>query len=232
MNRCLHCHELFFEPVGWRKILLLDEPALLCQVCEDELILISGQRCKGCSRSLDKLPEKLRKDDQCLDCWRWQQKPDTTNLLEKNVSLYEYNPFLKDWLATFKYRGDAVIATYFSPKLEKLYQKNFKGYVPVAIPLSQERLTARGFNQSQLLMNNWTEEKLVLTRRYGEKQSKKSRSERIRQFQENPFVVDQPIKGSIVLVDDIYTTGTTVRQVALKLLENGASQVASLTIAR
>ncbi|WP_227937245.1 ComF family protein [Alkalihalobacillus deserti] len=237
MNRCLACHERFFESVGWRKLLLMEPEALLCSLCESKLSRISGQTCKICFRSLEKVAKEHFKEDQCLDCWRWQDREDTATLLERNVSLYEYNSFLKDWLATYKYRGDAVIATYFSPLLHKVYEKQFQRYITVSMPLSPERLQTRGFNQSALLMSPWAIDKRYLIRTTGEKQSKKSRKQRINQFTHNPFTLHPPSKNlienqSIVLIDDVYTTGTTVRQAAKILLEHGAKKVASLTIAR
>ena len=237
MKRCLACHERFFDAVGWRKLFFLEEEDLLCALCESELSRITGSTCRLCSRPLEKLMDAHKKDDQCLDCWRWQERKDTANLLERNHSLFEYNPFLKEWLATYKYRGDAIIATYFSPLLHQIHQKQFPHYVPVAMPLSKERLQTRGFNQSALLMLPWAEDRQVLTRTTGEKQSKKSRQERIRQFDQNPFTVDPKAwtlieNQCILLIDDVYTTGTTIRQAAKVLKEQGAKSVASLTVAR
>jgi competence protein ComFC len=233
MIRCLACHEFFIEEIGWRKLLQLEPSALLCPACESELKPISGERCSGCSRSLEKLAQNMIQDGECLDCWRWQENKITTGLLERNLSLFEYNPFFKEWLATYKYRGDAVIASFFSPLIQNLYQKQFKGYLPIAIPLSEERLLARGFNQSALLINDLP----ILNRQTGEKQSKKSRKQRIQQFKQNPFTINPDLQPSIrqksiVLVDDVYTTGTTIRQAAKILLEHGAIKVASMTIAR
>ena len=66
-----------------------------------------------------------------------------------------------------------------------------------------------------------------------EKQSKKSRSERIhipQVFQINPQV--EIIGKHILLIDDIYTTGSTLRHAAKLLKESGAERIQSLTLAR
>jgi competence protein ComFC len=211
---------------------MIEQPSQICQTCESKLVLISGRRCIKCSRSLDQLSQTYRKGEQCLDCWRWDQQGE---ILEKNLSIYEYNAFLKEWLATFKFRGDAIIASFFTNKLANMYEKHFQGYVPVPMPLSNERLLARGFNQSSLLIEGWADAIDSLVRTEGEKQSKKNRKQRIRQFKQNPFSFksENDVKGkNMVLIDDIYTTGTTVRQAARVLQEHGATKVASLTIAR
>ncbi|KHF39617.1 ComF family protein [Halalkalibacter okhensis] len=232
MNRCLACHDMYYDQPGWRRVLMLEPPSRLCQSCEAKLIPIGGQRCITCSRSLDQLSFSYKKGKQCLDCWRWDQQAQP---FDRNVSLYEYNAFLKEWIATFKFRGDAVIASYFSKKLTAVYERHFSGYRPVAIPLSQARLYARGFNQSKLLMDGWAKDVEVLERMEGEKQSKKNRKQRISQVDRNPFSIkhEAHVSGqAIVLIDDIYTTGTTVRQAAKVLMKHGAKKVASLTIAR
>ncbi|WP_332695421.1 ComF family protein [Halalkalibacter lacteus] len=233
--RCLACHDTFFEQPVWRKLLMLESPTKLCRLCELKLVPISGKRCVACSRSLDSLTQAFKNGDQCLDCLRWAERKDIGHLLERNVSLYEYNAFLKELFATFKFRGDVVIASFFAEKMARLYQKDFRGYLPVALPLSQERLVARGFNQSSLLMQGWAEDQDILIRTTGEKQSKKNRKQRMRQLHQNPFSLREEAKieqKNIVLVDDIYTTGTSVRLAAIVLKENGANKIASLTVAR
>lgn len=229
--RCLFCHEPFIEKPSWQRLFMLEAPSVICERCEEKLEPLSGVRCVRCSR-----PLTATNSEKCVDCIRWDERL-KGDVLERNVSLYRYNAALKEWLATFKYRGDAEIATFFAEKLFAQYIRHFRSYFPVEIPLSRERLSARGFNQSVLLMKGWAEETNVLLRRDGKKQSKRTRSERLAQFSENPFHINEEkaatIRGkNIVLIDDIYTTGTTVRQAALVLKRHGATHVASLTIAR
>ncbi|WP_308167083.1 phosphoribosyltransferase family protein [Bacillus sp. ISL-40] len=68
---------------------------------------------------------------------------------------------------------------------------------------------------------------------HSEKQSKKSRSERIhlsQVFQVNPNV---DLAGKkVILIDDIYTTGSTLRHAAKLLKVAGAASIQSLTLAR
>ncbi|MBP3950044.1 ComF family protein [Bacillus suaedae] len=238
MSRCLVCHESFFEAPSWSKILLLKNPERICGQCEAKLSpLIRTDCCVLCSRSLIDVHEDYKKEDRCLDCLRWESRADTNGLLERNRSLYEYNSFLKEWLTTFKFRGDAAAAIFFSEKLASVYNQEFMGYLPVAIPLSEERLLTRGFNQSALMMEGWAVDHPILSRTSGEKQSKKNRKERLRQVNVNPFTLNADklnlIKAEkILLIDDIYTTGTTIRQAARTLREAGVEKVASLTVAR
>ncbi|WP_318246450.1 ComF family protein [Rossellomorea aquimaris] len=103
----------------------------------------------------------------------------------------------------------------------------------IPIPLSDERLYERGFNQSTVLLEEAeVRPSTILTRLHSEKQSKKTRSERL--LQEQVFrLAESDVRGkTILLFDDIYTTGTTLRQAAKLLREAGADAVSSLTLAR
>ena len=125
----------------------------------------------------------------------------------------------------------------FSENWQKLYHQHFSGKLPVPIPLSKERLYERGFNQAAELARLLPVAPHEVLKRvvHEQKQSKKSRTERLRleapvfRFIGDPSV----IRGrEIVLIDDIYTTGATVRRAAKVLLENGAASVCSMTVAR
>lgn len=71
----------------------------------------------------------------------------------------------------------------------------------------------------------------ALVRIHGEKQSKKSREERIHLKQ--VFKVNQDVSGKVILlIDDIYTTGSTLHHAAHALMEAGAKSVSSFTLAR
>ncbi|MCM2675702.1 ComF family protein [Alkalicoccobacillus plakortidis] len=143
---------------------------------------------------------------------------------------------MKEWFAQFKFNGDAVAARYFSSILYKQYQRHYQEYTVAAIPLSERSLEEREFNQVELLIESWRCNTMTLGRIDREKQSKKSRNDRILLVQDSPFYVEEiaekDLLNKVVLIDDIYTTGTTVRQAAKTLKKAGAQTVASLTVAR
>ena len=99
------------------------------------------------------------------------------------------------------------------------------------IPLSVVRHRERGFNQAEML-TAFLDRKSValLQRKDGEKQSKKSRQDRI--FAENPFRMKKTINKPVILVDDIYTTGATLRHAANVLKQQGCPKVCAFTLIR
>ncbi len=108
----------------------------------------------------------------------------------------------------------------------------------VPVPLHPRRLKARGFNQALLLAQGLTEAPValdVLLRvRHTVPQLKLNPRER-RDNVKGAFAVPDParVKGKkILLVDDLFTTGATVRECARVLRRAGARRVEVLTVAR
>lgn len=108
------------------------------------------------------------------------------------------------------------------------------------IPLSQERLAERGYNQSWLLARRLAPEKaeasLLLRIRHTPPQRTLPRSERLTNLQ-GAFAVD-PLRvrevrdRKLLLVDDVMTSGASLRAATQALLQAGAAQVSTLVLAR
>ncbi|XJZ26958.1 ComF family protein [Bacillota bacterium Lsc_1132] len=228
--RCLICHEIIFTPVSWTTIFSKEKEQLVCPNCERKFEKITGESCRICGRPL---LNSFRSGDLCLDCFRWEDNPEWSGLLDRNVSLFLYNDFLKEVIARFKFRGDYVLAKVFQERIKSQFDlMPFDQLVP--IPLSNERLYERGFNQAEaLIIEAGCTPESLLTRIHSEKQSKKSRRDRIHLPQVFQISDDLDLSGqTIVLVDDIYTTGSTLRHAAKLLKQAGAIAFQSLTIAR
>ncbi|WP_066065438.1 ComF family protein [Neobacillus soli] len=232
-DHCLICHDIILPAIGWRALFSIEKEHFICLVCEGKLEKIEGDTCRICSRSFRQLDEQFRDGDLCHDCFRWEGDIEWQGFLEKNTSLFLYNDFLKEVIAKFKFRGDYLLAKVFTDSIRgKLTQMAFDQLVP--IPLSEERLYERGFNQAAALLAvaGFTPSE-ILNRIHSEKQSKKSRSERIHVPQVFKILPDMNLEGQrIVLIDDIYTTGSTLRHAAKLLKEAGAASIQSLTLAR
>ncbi|GGK02986.1 hypothetical protein GCM10007063_26570 [Lentibacillus kapialis] len=138
-------------------------------------------------------------------------------------------------ISKWKYRGDYCLGKAFARDYYNAFNHNLSfmasGTIAVPIPLSKERMAERGFNQAKMLADFLplkSEEKL--TRTHHEKQSKKTRRERV--TSSNPFHVTAAINAPVLLVDDIYTTGTTLRHAAYVLKKHGCPAVYALTLIR
>ncbi|WP_313959728.1 ComF family protein [Cytobacillus oceanisediminis] len=168
-----------------------------------------------------------------MDCKRWEEDEYWSGSLDQNRSLYRYTDFTKEVVARFKFRGDYVLSKVFAADL-RLSLQDFQYDYIVPVPLSEERLYERGFNQAEAIIKavGLTPTHL-LSRMHTEKQSKKSRAERIHIEQIFKLQADIDIHSkTIMLIDDIYTTGSTLWRAAKLLKENGAARVYSFTLAR
>lgn len=223
---CLWCDEEIILNMTWSNFLLLPTKKVLCTNCAGDLNIISGPRCSTCSRAYDGII--------CPDCQKWRKQTNEEDIL-KNHSIYTYNTAIQAMVTKWKYRGDYCLGEIFKDPFIQLFEAVFgtlaNDPVVVPIPLSQERLTERGFNQATMLADFLPiEKKEILTRIHGEKQSKKTRFERI--TTQNPFSLNETVKKTVILVDDIYTTGTTLRHAARLLLEAGCPDVYAFTLIR
>lgn len=202
----------------------------LCRECQSNCVeLQSVLTCKGCGR-------KWESDVLCEDCIRWQQLyPDYSF---RNEALYEYNDFMKEWMERYKFKGDFRFREVFAaPLKERLKWEIKQGWKIVPIPISQNSLSIRGFNQVVGMLDfaqvPYTE--LFTHIGTGAKQSTKNRKQRMTSSQ--PFALLNEQKGlvekqKILLIDDVYTTGRTLFHGADCLFAHGAEEVQTLTIAR
>lgn len=228
---CVICLADVTPDFNWNYLFSPEPTYYICDDCKQKLAFIEGERCTRCSRPLADLDAAFIKDNRCQDCCRWEENPKWAGVLEQNTSLFLYNDFLKETIARFKYRGDYEIAGAFSLFLRKEIVAN---KVMVPIPLSDIRRYERGFNQAEAILTcAGLKATDCLARVHSEKQSKKSRKERLESVPIFKVEADeQIIAQNILLVDDIYTTGATLCYAAKVLKEAGAKSVSSFTVAR
>ena len=229
---CLICSAAMIREYTWETI-FKPRKTVVCKACLGKFEPIPKPACRICARSLAVLQPDFIHGDLCGDCHRWERDEMWKGVLDWNKSLYQYNDFMKELIALFKYRGDYAVAEAFQGQLQTaIADMEFDLIVP--IPLSGERLQERGFNQSEaLIVTAGFSPTPVLVRQHTEKQSKKSREARMELGQIFQIDDSASIKDKhILLVDDIYTTGSTLRHAAKALKEAGAGRVCSLTIAR
>lgn len=232
-SHCLICHGEIEFAFSWRTLFGDEKAQKICGECNENFAPITGEICENCGRPFAFLEAGFRAGSVCLDCKRWEEDERWSGTLDQNRSLYRYTDFTKDVVAKFKFRGDYVLAEIFAEDLRQTLQAFQYDYI-VPIPLSEERRYERGFNQAEALINTaGFKPTYLLSRVHSEKQSKKSRSERIHIEQVFKLETDLNLNSkTIVLIDDIYTTGSTLRHAAKILKDNGAAKVYSFTLAR
>lgn len=166
--------------------------------------------------------------------------PDSS--LDKAWSLGRYHSVLRSLIIALKYKGKKSalpgIHTYIEAAASA-FPLTEKIDAAVCVPLYKERLKERGFNQTELIFSEYLNRKKIplsfcLERtRFTEKQNKLKRKDRIENVR-NAFALCEnfSVKGdSILLLDDIYTTGATMEACAHVLRKKGAAKIYGLVLA-
>ncbi len=144
----------------------------------------------------------------------------------------------------FKFRDRRNLAGLLGPLIARTFAESWDRSaidLIVPLPLHRSRKRARGFNQAALLASSLARlvalpcvEVALARTRPTEPQVSLSDSERWRNVR-NAFQCLKPdlVAGKrVLLVDDVMTTGATIRSASLALLEAGARRVSLLTVAR
>jgi competence protein ComFC len=131
----------------------------------------------------------------------------------------------------------AVNGTYLLDQIKKSQGKN---WVVIPVPLHKSRQNWRGFNQSALLAKIFAD-KLGLEYSESLKRIRKTKpqvglnSYKRRENIKGAFALsvnNKPITQNVLLIDDVWTTGSTLRECCSVLKKGGAKSVWALTLAR
>lgn len=218
MNCCLCDQALRFVP-SWRGIFLYEPPELVCQLCRNEFSKITGPGCKFCGKEGEAI---------CRDCLYWEEHG-YRDLIHSGKSLYRYNDAMKDWFHQYKFLKDVLLAQVFAKDLRETLAHERAVVVP--IPMNDEKLRERSFSQVDQLLLAANIPYRHLLEKCGETLGEKTRQERMATKQ--LFRLNgEAVPKQLLLVDDLYTTGTTMRQAAKTLQEAGAESIRILTLIR
>ncbi|QHJ72414.1 ComF family protein [Planococcus halotolerans] len=136
---------------------------------------------------------------------------------------------MKDYFHQFKFLQDVVLAEVFAEELVKAVRKTKAAAVP--IPMNPVKLRKRTFAQVDSILEAGGADYVHLLQKNEEVQGEKNKGERI--STRGLFTLNgNSVPKNIVLVDDMYTTGTTLRLAAKILKEAGAETVAFVALIR
>nr|WP_106783713.1 phosphoribosyltransferase family protein [Lysinibacillus timonensis] len=148
------------------------------------------------------------------------------------ISLYKYNDQMKDYLHRYKFMHDVVLAKVFRNEIRRFLFKSKEIIVP--IPIHPIKLKERTFaHVDELLKAAEIPYEHLLEKISTETQGQKTREERINTGQLFKVKENVVVKNrDILLVDDIITTGTTVKHAKKVLYEAGAKSVKVFSLIR
>ncbi|WP_160114445.1 ComF family protein [Lentilactobacillus kosonis] len=170
----------------------------------------------------------------CTDCQKWIIRQD--NFI--NTAIFAYDNSMQLFMKQYKFNGDYRLRLIFSAFMQAFINQRYKveNLVIVPVPVTETTLLQRGFNQVCGLLS---EVKYMdcLTMKAISKvpQSMKTRQDRLltpQPFELRPNLYKNLTGKNILIVDDIYTTGVTIRHAAKALSIVQPSKIMGLTLAR
>lgn len=218
---CNACGREIFGGDSW-------EFEYFCDDCARHLPYNNRNICAHCGRSA------VNPTARCVDC------EDIDTGYDMARSPFYYAPPVDEMIRRMKYRDKRYLSAVFAKFLAVEYLKYFSDAdVAAFVPMKRRAKRKRGFNQSEYLAR-WLSretgitvvdvlEKTVKT----ERQVRLGRVERIKNLKGSFNVRNRGlIEGkTVVLVDDVTTTGATAVTISHLLLDAGATKVYVLTVA-
>ena len=202
----------------------------VCRGCKEKIVYIKAPFCMKCGKQLQSEEEEF-----CLDCRKKKHE------YIQGTALYDYGS-MADSLFRFKYAGRQEYAEFYG---RELYEKKAEwlaavrpdALIPVPVHISRKR--KRGYNQAELITRALSEHSGIpvntkLVSRVRKTLPQKNLSERERQNNlKRAFKIRQnDVKlSTIVIIDDIYTTGSTIDAMAQVLKSAGIQKVYYMALA-
>ena len=229
-RRCPICDEILEPELIDRKI---------HKACACKLHHITGTTCMQCGRPLEN-----ETGEYCYDCQRlWQKSGENTmpTPICQGKSLYLYQGPIKETMYRFKYSNKREYADFFAEQAVAKYEKwirskNIQVIIPVPMYLPKQR--KRGYNQAESFAKALGRRLMLpvdttLVKRVKDTTPQKELNDQERinnlksAFQKNKSVVQY---SHILVVDDIYTTGSTAMAVAEELIKINPCRIYFLSI--
>lgn len=189
-------------------------PNVCCEVCFNQFKKIENTDNSRCSRCL----RKNTTTNLCEDCFYWEK----LGFTQEHTALYEYNDAMSDYMSSYKFKGEERLSKVFAKDIS-IALTNMDYDLVIPIPMTKKRRQERGFHQVEALLKaaNIEYETYLKKKKHTKKQSSLSKEER--QLSNHYFYISsenyKKIKSKeVVLVDDVYTTGSTLHH-AIKKIE-------------
>ena len=203
---------------------------LICPQCREKVHPIREPKCKKCGKPLEQ-----EEREYCHDCGK------RAHSYERGLALFAYEGWAKEAIYQIKFHNKREYLDFFVREMARelgseVHSWGAQAIVPV--PLHKKKYRRRGFNQAELLAEKLgtalhipVRKDLAERIRYTDAQKELNLRERRKNIR-GAFRVyrDEMDLEKIILVDDIYTTGSTVDEMAEEFLRSGASQIYFLAI--
>ncbi len=220
---CICCGDTIFEQALYA----------LCKNCTEKITWANQRSCIKCGKILQDWYEP----DYCMDCSHIRHS------FKQGFCCVQYGELERQILHQLKYKGRGYLARKISEiMIDRIAFENLAIQYIIPVPIHRLKLKERGYNQAGLIAGNlaaglnlpWSD-KILIRVRETEPMNQLHPKERRRNMQgafapgkkAGELVRDK----TLLLVDDIFTTGSTVDACVEVLLSMGAKEVYVFTFA-
>lgn len=215
--------------------LIIPKGLKACEPCKDKLTIISEPRCKKCSK-----PIEQEEEEYCSDC-------EHKNFHYKyGYALWLYEKDIQKSIIRFKYHYKKKYVDLYTEEIISHLSSKIKKIGPdilAPVPIHWTKHRERGYNQAEILahsigkaMNIRVIPDLLVRNKKTLPQKQLSDKERLRNLQK-AFEINEKVYSrmdgklnKVLLIDDIYTTGSTIEACTNVLIRNGINNVYFLTL--
>ena len=197
---------------------------LICPACLKQLSFVSSPACMKCGKEIGS-----REQEYCADCIRRKKS------FTRGFALLNYDSRAAVSMAAVKYHNKREYLDFYARAAALRFGKQFRQtgiQVIVPVPVHASRLKTRGFNQAAVLAEKLSAElgipweELLNRVKKTDPQKSLGSAERLKNLR-GAFEAEQEAGKweRVLLVDDIYTTGSTAEICSRALLKTGVKQV-------
>ena len=206
----------------------------ICEECQNKLTFIKEPFCDICGRPFINIKDVTHTCGECIKVRRQYSKA---------RSVFVYDDIIRQKILEFKFVRDITLAKVFSNYILRYLKNELDNQydVIIPVPLHKKRLKERYFNQALLLVDKASYLNQIKVDKYSLKRIKYTTpqvflkgKERVKNVKgafrvKNAYNIKDK---TVLLVDDIYTTGATVNECSNVLRKAGALDVDVLTLAK
>lgn len=213
--------------------LVTPKGAMLHAKCKQKLDIIKEPVCMKCG-----VPLSSEEEEYCAECACGLDRG-----WDQGRSVFPYHGVMEQALQLVKKDGRTEFVRFFAKQMKESRQAFIERMAPeciVPVPLHPSKRRSRGFNQAELLAEALGKEinlpvRLLLKKQKKTKDQKSLSKNQRKKNVKDAFMVDEDAIGSqlpesVLLLDDVSTTGSTLTACARVLKARGVARVAFLSV--
>lgn len=197
----------------------------VCDKCKNNLTYIESPRCLKCGK-----PIEYNEEEYCYDCTK------VDHIYSQGLGVWAYTNEIKNSIYQFKYHNKREYASFYGMEIVNQYKTIIQSWNPdvlIPVPLHKSKYKKRGYNQAEIIAKSLGEileipvdNQILLRNKKTLAQKELNDKERLKNL-ENAFIINKNNVNykTVILIDDIYTTGTTIDACAKVLISSGVMKV-------